>query len=150
MQASLYEWEKGFLKISSKIFENRRLRKRKKPAQNLYSMTLYLERPFLRAILCTAAILTLLTSHVPAGEGDEDDNDGQATYVSSGQRITPTAAPRAVLQPLNPGLPDSPDFVSSGGVSSIVSPDQKTLLVLTSGHNQLNDKSGVKVSADSQ
>jgi YVTN family beta-propeller protein len=150
MQASLSEWEKGFLKLSSKIFENRRLRKRKKPAQNLYSMTLYLERPFLRAILCTAAILTSLTSHVPAGEGDEEDNDGQATYVSSGQRITPTAAPRAVLQPLNPGLPDSPDFVSSGGVSSIVSPDQKTLLVLTSGHNQLNDKSGVKVSADSQ
>src|SRR5260370_34478184 len=113
-------------------------------------MTLYLEWPFLRAILCSAAILTSLTSRVPAGEGDEDGNDGQATYVSSGQRITPTAAPRAVLQPLNPGLPDFPDFVSSGGVSSVVSPDQKTLLVLTSGHNQLNDKNGAKVSADSE
>lgn len=85
-----------------------------------------------------------------AGEDDEGDHDGQATYVSSGQRITPTAAPQAVLQPLNPGLPDFPDFVSSGGVSSVVSPDQKTLLVLTSGHNQLNDKNGAKVSADSQ
>ena len=113
-------------------------------------MTLYLERTLLRAILCAAAILTSLTSHVPAREDDEDDNDGQATYVSSGQRITPTAAPRAALQPLNPGLPDFPNFVSSGGVSSVVSPDQKTLLVLTSGHNQLNDKNGVNVSADSQ
>jgi hypothetical protein len=80
-------------------------------------MTLYLERTFLRTILCTAAILSSLTLHVPAGEDDEDDNNGQATYVSNGQRITPTAAPRAVLQPLNPGLPDFPDFVSSGGVS---------------------------------
>ncbi|MBV8377200.1 MAG: phosphoesterase, partial [Verrucomicrobia bacterium] len=77
-------------------------------------------------------------------------NDGNAMYVSSGQRITPTAAPRAVLQPLNPGLGDFPNFVSSGGVSSIVSPDQKTLLVLTSGHNQLNDENGTMVSADSQ
>lgn len=94
----------------------------------------------LRAIFGTAVMLTWLTSHVA----------GQATYVSSGQQITPTAAPGAVLQPLNPGLADFPNFVSSGGVSSVVSPDQKTLLVLTSGYNRLDNQSGVFVSADSQ
>jgi hypothetical protein len=112
-------------------------------------MIFYLGKPFLHVVSFGATMLAFLAPYVFAGDDDDEDQD-QAVYASSGQRITPTAAPRAVLQPLNPGLPDFPDFVSSGGVSSVVSSDQKTLLVLTSGHNQLNDKNGAKVSADSQ
>jgi hypothetical protein len=81
-------------------------------------MTLYLERPFLRAILCSATILTLLTSHVPAREDDEDDNHGQATsgtQLATGQYITPTVIVGSVQQPLNPGLPAYPDFLAGEG-----------------------------------
>jgi DNA-binding beta-propeller fold protein YncE len=71
-----------------------------------------------------------------------DTGDEQATYLSSGQKITPTAAPRAALQFLNPHLASFPDFICSGGISSAVSPDGKTLLVLVSGYNKVNDSNG--------
>src|SRR6516165_10314415 len=106
-------------------------------------------KPFFCTLLCTGALLASLQLHALAEDENDEDHD-QAIYASSGQKITPTAAPRSILQPLNPGLPDFPDFVASGGVSSVVSPDQKTLLVLTSGYNLLSDKNGNGVSADSE
>jgi len=84
-------------------------------------MTLYLERPFLRAIFCSATILTLLASHVPAGEDDDDDNHGHATsgtQLATGQYITPTVIAGSVQQPLNPGLPAYPNFVAGEAVKS--------------------------------
>jgi YVTN family beta-propeller protein len=106
-------------------------------------------KPFFCTLLCTGALLASLQLHALAEDENDEDHD-QAIYASSGQKITPTAAPRSILQPLNPGLPDFPDFVASGGVSSVVSPDQKTLLVLTSGHNLLSNKNGNGVKADSE
>src|SRR5260370_739040 len=85
-------------------------------------------QPFFSTLLCSGALLASLQLHALADDEDDADHD-QAVYVSSGQKITPTAAPRSILQPLNPGLPDLPDFVASGGISSVVSPDQKTLLI---------------------
>jgi hypothetical protein len=62
--------------------------------------------------------------------------------LPTGMWITPTAAKGTVLQPLNPGLPTFPDFAASMGVSTAVSPDGNTLLVLTSGYNQNYNASG--------
>jgi len=66
----------------------------------------------------------------------------QSQLLPTGMRITPFAAKGTVLQPLNPGLASLPDFVASMAVTSAVSPDGKTLLVLTSGYNQNYDANG--------
>jgi hypothetical protein len=71
-------------------------------------------------------------------------------FVTSGQEITPTAAPGSNLLYLNPGLTDFPKYIASGGISSAISPDGNTLLVLTAGYNNLDDSSGSLVAADSQ
>jgi WD40 repeat protein len=70
--------------------------------------------------------------------------------VTSGQTITPTAAPGSILQYLNPHLSEFPNYVASGGISSAKSPDGKTLLVLTAGYNNLDDSTGTLVAAASQ
>jgi YVTN family beta-propeller protein len=108
-------------------------------------MTLYLERPFLRAIFCSATILTLLASHVPAGEDDDDDNHGHATsgtQLATGQYITPTVIAGSVQQPLNPGLPAYPNFVAGEAVKSQLSPDGTTLAIICAGQNSLDNAAG--------
>jgi YVTN family beta-propeller protein len=64
------------------------------------------------------------------------------TLLPTGKRITPTAAPGSRFQPLNPGLKAFPDFVAGQAISTAVSPDQKTLLILTSGFNRINGADG--------
>ena len=61
--------------------------------------------------------------------------------------ITPLAARGSTLQPLNPGLPDLPDFTVDHPISTAVSPDGSTLLILTSGYNRNNDAKGKKIPA---
>ncbi|HUI80654.1 MAG TPA: hypothetical protein VLY24_22170 [Bryobacteraceae bacterium] len=53
------------------------------------------------------------------------------------QMITPLAPPGSRFLPLNPGLADNPTWLAGFAVSTVVSPDRKTLLVLTSGYNRL-------------
>ena len=55
----------------------------------------------------------------------------------TGQAITPMAATGAVFQTLNPDLPGVPDYTAGQASSVALSPDGKTLLVLTSGFNRL-------------
>ncbi len=57
--------------------------------------------------------------------------------LPSGQRLSPTAAAGAVLRTLDPGLAGYPGHRVGNAVSTAVSPDRRTLLVLTSGYNQL-------------
>ena len=69
--------------------------------------------------------------------------------LPDGQSITPTAAPGAIFISLNPGLADYPDFTAGQAVTSAVSPDGRTLLVLTSGYNRNNDGNGKIIPRDS-
>jgi len=62
--------------------------------------------------------------------------------LPNGFAITPTAAPHSVLQPLNPGLPNLPNYVAGQAVSTALSPDGTQLLVLTSGYNTVTDTQG--------
>jgi YVTN family beta-propeller protein len=64
--------------------------------------------------------------------------------LHTGMKITPAAAPGAVFQNLNPDLPDLPDFVAGQAVSTALSPDGKTLLILTSGYNRNNRADGTR------
>jgi YVTN family beta-propeller protein len=66
-----------------------------------------------------------------------------------GQQITPLAPYGSRFAPLNPGLPYDPallagqGWLASNAVTTVVSPDQKTLLVLTSGFNRINNTNTV-------
>jgi YVTN family beta-propeller protein len=66
---------------------------------------------------------------------------GQQPNIQSlpnmGQQITPLAPQGATFVPLNPGLSDFPDWQASQAVTTVVSPDHNTLLVLTSGFNRI-------------
>src|SRR5690242_17553855 len=52
----------------------------------------------------------------------------QQMIPNSGQKITPLAPTGAAFVPLNPGLADNPQYLAGQAVTSIVSPDGKTLL----------------------
>src|SRR5581483_8318056 len=73
----------------------------------------------------------------------------QQSIPNSGQNITPLVPTGAAFVPLNPGLADNPQYLAGQAVTSVVSPDGKTLLVLTSGYNMLNDSSGHTIPAES-
>ncbi len=79
-----------------------------------------------------ALLLCLLALALPA-LGHPDDDDGQA--LPMGVTVTPTAARGAVALALNPGLAAYPNFRAGQPVLTAISPDGKTLLVLTSGYN---------------
>ncbi len=57
-------------------------------------------------------------------------------FTPTGQALTPTAAPGAIFQPLNPDLPDDPRFTAGQASALALSPDGKALLILTSGFNR--------------
>jgi YVTN family beta-propeller protein len=69
--------------------------------------------------------------------------------LPDGQSVTPTAAPGAIFKSLNPGLADYPKFTVGQAVTSVISPDGTTLLVLTSGYNLNNDAGGKPIARDS-
>ena len=58
------------------------------------------------------------------------------TLLPTGKRITPEAMPGSSFVTLNPNLADLPDFTAGQASALALSPDGKTLLVLTSGYNR--------------
>ncbi len=91
---------------------------------------------------CSLAIAScfLLLVFPMSAEGDDREQGAQPEVLPTGQTISPLAAPGAHLDWLNPGLADFPTFVASGGITTVISPDQQILLALTSGHNMLGGK----------
>ena len=58
-----------------------------------------------------------------------------AQDVPSGGQITPVAAPHSVIYPFVPDLPNASEWQAGQAATTAVSPDGKTLLVLTTGYN---------------
>ena len=54
-----------------------------------------------------------------------------------GQQISPLAPQGSRFEPLNPDLADNPAWLAGQAVTTVVSPDKKTMLVLTSGFNRV-------------
>jgi DNA-binding beta-propeller fold protein YncE len=75
-------------------------------------------------------------SSITAAPAEEHPNPDQA-FLPSGQLLTPLAAPGARLQYLE--LRHWPQLIAGGAMTMAVSPDQRTLLVLTSGYNRLSN-----------
>ena len=66
-----------------------------------------------------------------------DGNDG-VLPTPPGLFVTPTAPlTDAKQQVLNPGLANYPDYIAGEAVKAVVSPDGKTLAILTAGFNSL-------------
>ena len=59
-----------------------------------------------------------------------------AEVTPTGQQLTPISAPGAIFQSLNPGLAGDPAFTAGQASAVAISPDGKTLLILTSGFNR--------------
>ncbi len=96
-------------------------------------------------ISLASALCTVATASLSAWAQSAPPNSGQPVVVSTGQRITPLAPTGARFEPLNPGLLDNPEYTVGQAVTTVLSPDGKTLLVLTSGYNLLNYTSGTNV-----
>jgi DNA-binding beta-propeller fold protein YncE len=69
--------------------------------------------------------------------------------LPTGMTITPMAAQGSFYVPLNPGLEDFPNYVAGQPVTTAMSPDGATLLVLTSGYNEMDDAAGRRIKKDS-
>lgn len=66
----------------------------------------------------------------------------QSVVLPTGAIITPNAAPGSVFQKLQVALPDYPSYSPDSAETTAVSPDGKTLLILTSGYNLNLDMNG--------
>jgi DNA-binding beta-propeller fold protein YncE len=82
-----------------------------------------------KQLLVAALAVMACASQVPAMASDP-------IRLPNGLVISPDAAPRSVLAPLNPGIPGRPDFTLGQAVTTALSPDGSRLLVLTSGYNR--------------
>jgi len=87
-----------------------------------------------KGTLCVALVLAGSASISLA-----DDNNGNGSgrvQISTGAYITPLAAPGSKFQLLKAPLPGYPDYVVDHAQTSVLSPDGRTMLLLTSGYNQ--------------
>jgi len=62
-----------------------------------------------------------------------------AEVLPTGMSISPMAVPGVHIQDLNPGLRGMAAYTVDHPIATALSPDGKTLLVLTSGYNQVSD-----------
>ncbi len=84
-----------------------------------------------------------------AGVREHDRSDSGFALLPTGKRITPLATPGASFESLNPNLVAFPNYRAGQAISTAISPDRKTLLVLTSGFNRVNGPNGKPIAAAS-
>lgn len=84
--------------------------------------------PLLAVVVLCAALCAALPACATAQQTGE--------LLPTGQLITPMAVPGGRLVALNPHLADDPGFTAEEAVSTSLSPDRRTLLILTSGYNE--------------
>src|SRR6267378_1819620 len=90
-------------------------------------------RPWVRVSALALTALGILSVTHPAAKADDDDKQKRGEFIPTGVRITPSAAKGSIFQVLNPGLVSDPTFTVGQAVSTAISPDGRTLLILTSG-----------------
>ena len=103
----------------------------------------HLPSPLSAAGLALALVLSGALAHAQSPQPDiqilPTPSNVQA-LPNMGQQITPLAPQGSRFEPLKPGLPDIPAWQAGQAVTTVVSPDRKTLLVLTSGFNRVFNK----------
>jgi len=106
-------------------------------------MKLFKYKGLLKASLLASAVLIASRLADAQLNNGIDGNDGKLP-TPPGLFVTPTAPlTSAIQQALNPGMANYPSFVAGEAVKAVVSPDGKTLAILTAGQNSLYNASGV-------
>lgn len=97
-----------------------------------------------RLHLGTVAFLSflILNSRTATYAADDEHGKREGQFIPTGVQITSQAAKGSLFQPLNPDLSFDPAFTAGHAVTTAVSPDGSTLLILTSGYNRQNFTSG--------
>jgi DNA-binding beta-propeller fold protein YncE len=90
-------------------------------------------------ILLRCSVTLLLVSCIWAASPAQNP---ASELLPTGVSITPLAARGTRFQPLNPDLPDRPGFTVDHPITTALSPDGGTLLILTSGFNRNFDPKG--------
>lgn len=117
-----------------------------------------LKHQTLKVVLAVFVAAACLQPFVGLGQQNQPEQptiNQQATLLSgellpTGKSITPNAAKGSEFFPLNPDLPNRPDFTVGQAVTTATSPDGNTLLVLTSGYNRNNNNvTGARIAAES-
>jgi DNA-binding beta-propeller fold protein YncE len=99
-------------------------------------------RRWVRVSALALSALGVLSANHTSAKASGDDKSSKGEFIPTGVHITPLAAKGSMFQPLNPGLPSDPTFTVGQAVTTAVSPDGRTLLILTSGYNSQNFTSG--------
>ncbi|MFN7997043.1 MAG: bifunctional YncE family protein/alkaline phosphatase family protein [Bryobacteraceae bacterium] len=86
---------------------------------------------FSAAVLIGWAVLACAQTQPPA------QSEYPLPIPNTGQQINPFAPTDAQFVWLNPGLTSRPDWYAGQAATSVVSPDNQTLLVLTTGFNRI-------------
>jgi len=89
-----------------------------------------------RSVLLKAALLAMLLFDASSAVAVDE------TWLPTGQFITPLAAPGAKFDPLALELPVIGHAVAGQAVTTALSPDGRSLFVLTSGYNLWHDPQG--------
>src|SRR6266436_4784255 len=96
--------------------------------------------PWVRVSALALTALGILSVTRTAAKADDQRKRGE--FIPTGVQITPSAAKGSIFQALNPGLLSDPSFTVGQAVSTAISPDGRTLLILTSGYNSQNFTAG--------
>ena len=96
-------------------------------------MLTHSSRFFRAALLATSVLVPPLAARAAAPA---------AVELPTGLFVSPLAIPGATQQVLNPKLPAYPNFVAGEALREAISPDGRTLAVITGGQNSLNDTNG--------
>src|SRR5258708_23035839 len=99
--------------------------------------------PGVRVSAFALSALWIFSVTETTAKADDDEKSKQGEFIPTGVHITPSAAKGSIFQALNPGLVSDPSFTVGQAVSTAVSPDGKTLLILTSGYNSQNFTPGL-------
>ena len=101
-------------------------------------------RSFVFALILASGLVPAIGAAGPDTARDEDRSE-----LPTGQFVTPRAAPGADFIRLNPHLKDFPKYTAGQAIAEALSPDGRTLLILTSGFNVLYTAAGKKSPPDS-
>lgn len=89
------------------------------------------------------------TARSPASPAGSASERMAEEILPTGMKITPLAAPGAMFEAMNPDLPSRPDFIAGQAVTTAISPDGTTMLVLTSGFNRNFGSDGNAIAGES-
>ncbi len=111
-------------------------------------MSRHRQNRLLRAsLLLTTVLASPMLAH--AEHNTAIDGNNGTLPLPTGLYVTPLKLTNSVQQPLNPGLPQYPNFVAGMAVRSQLSPDGTTLAIITAGQNSLDTAAGTADVANS-